>query len=60
MLMPDSASISFQVKGWLASGIKVDKLAIDSNRSRGLGAGVQPFKGVKYLSISHEGVETRC
>jgi AP-3 complex subunit mu len=60
MLMPDSASISFQVKGWLASGIKVDKLTIDTNRSRGLGAGVKPFQGVKYVSVSHEGVETRC
>lgn len=59
-LMPGSASISFQVKGWLASGVKVDKLVVDTQRSRGLGAGVQPYKGVKYLTVSKEGVEVRC
>jgi AP-3 complex subunit mu len=59
-LMPGSASISFQVKGWLASGVKVDKLVIDSSKSRGLGAGVQPYKGVKYLTVSKDGVEARC
>jgi hypothetical protein len=59
-LMPSSATISFQVKGWLASGIRVDKLAIDPQRSRGLGAGVQPYKGVKYVTVSDEGIETRC
>jgi AP-3 complex subunit mu len=59
-LMPTSASVSFQVKGWLASGLKVDKLALDTQRSRGLGAGVQPYKGVKYLTVSEDGVETRC
>jgi AP-3 complex subunit mu len=59
-LMPGSASISFQVKGWLASGVKVDKLVIDSSKSRGLGAGVQPYKGVKYLTVSKDGIEARC
>jgi AP-3 complex subunit mu len=59
-LMPGSASISFQVKGWLASGVKVEKLVIDSNRSRGLGVGVQPYKGVKYLTVSKDGIEARC
>ena len=58
-IMPNSACVSFQVKGWLASGIKVDKLVVDSKRSRGLGAGVQPYKGVKYLTISENGIETR-
>jgi hypothetical protein len=59
-LMPGSASVSFQVKGWLASGIKVEKLVVDNQRSKGLGAGVQPYKGVKYLTISKDGIEARC
>ncbi|KAF1989838.1 hypothetical protein K402DRAFT_371856 [Aulographum hederae CBS 113979] len=59
-LMPSSASVSFQVKGWLASGIKVERLVIDTQRSRGLGAGVTPYKGVKYLTVSRGGVEVRC
>jgi hypothetical protein len=59
-LMPNSASVSFQVKGWLASGIRVEKLVIDSQRSKGLGAGVQPYKGVKYLTVSKDGIEVRC
>jgi hypothetical protein len=59
-LMPTSASVSFQVRGWLASGVKVDKLMVDSSQSRGLAQGVQPYKGVKYVTISQNGVETRC
>lgn len=59
-LMPSSASVSFTVKGWLASGIKVDGLVIDLRKSRGLGEGVKPYKGVKYLTVSRRGVETRC
>ncbi|MCJ1311854.1 hypothetical protein MMC25_005527 [Agyrium rufum] len=59
-LMPTSASVSFSVKGWLASGIKVDGLNVDMRRSRGLGEGVKPYKGVKYLTVSRDGVETRC
>jgi len=59
-LMPTSASVSFQVRGWLASGVKVEKLVIDQTRSRGLAQGVQPYKGVKYLTVSQDGVETRC
>jgi hypothetical protein len=59
-LMPTSASVSFTVKGWLASGVRVEKLALDAARSRGLGAGVQPYKGVKYMTVSKGGVETRC
>lgn len=59
-LMPSSASVSFTVKGWLASGIKVDGLVIDTRKSRGLGEGVKPYKGVKYLTVSRKGVETRC
>ena len=59
-LMPGSASVSFQVKGWLASGIKVEKLVIDTQRSKGLGASVQPYKGVKYLTVSKDGIEARC
>lgn len=59
-LMPSSASVSFSVKGWLASGIRVDGLVIDARKSRGLGEGVKPYKGVKYLTVSKKGVETRC
>ena len=59
-LMPSSASVSFGVKGWLASGIKVDGLVIDTKKSRGLGEGVKPYKGVKYVTVSKQGVETRC
>ena len=59
-LMPSSASVSFSVKGWLASGIRVDGLVLDVRRSRGLGEGVRPYKGVKYLTVSRKGVETRC
>lgn len=59
-LMPSSATVSFSVKGWLASGIKVDGLVIDTKKSRGLGEGVKPYKGVKYLTVSKKGVETRC
>lgn len=59
-LMPSSASVSFSVKGWLASGIKVESLLIDTRKSRGLGEGVKPYKGVKYLTVSRKGIETRC
>ena len=59
-LMPRSAAVSFSVKGWLASGIKVDSLNIDVRKSRGLGEGVKPVKGAKYLTVSKKGVETRC
>ena len=59
-LMPSSASVSFSVKGWLASGIKVEGLVIDVRKSRGLGEGVKPYKGVKYLTVSRKGIETRC
>lgn len=58
--MPSSASVSFSVKGWLASGIRVDGLVLDTRKSRGLGEGVKPYKGVKYLTVSKKGVETRC
>ena len=60
VLMPSSASVSFSVKGWLASGIRVDGLVLDTRKSRGLGEGVKPYKGVKYLTVSRKGLETRC
>lgn len=60
ILMPASASVSFSVKGWMASGVKVDSLNIDPNKSKGLGAGVTPYKGVKYLTVSKQGIEIRC
>ena len=59
-LMPSSASVSFSVKGWLASGIRVEGLVLDARKSRGLGEGVKPYKGVKYMTVSKKGVETRC
>jgi AP-3 complex subunit mu len=52
--------LSFSVKGWLASGLKVESLLVDTKKSRGLGAEVKPYKGVKYLTVSKEGVEVRC
>lgn len=60
MLMPSSATLGFSVKGWLASGLKVDSLTIDTKRSKGLGEGVKPYKGVKYLTVSRDGIEVRC
>ncbi|KAI1196878.1 Adaptor complexes medium subunit family protein [Nemania serpens] len=60
ILMPSSASVSFSVKGWVPSGIKIESIVIDSRKSRGLGEGVKPYKGVKYLTISKGGVEIRC
>ncbi|KAJ5898902.1 AP complex mu/sigma subunit [Penicillium taxi] len=59
-LMPNSASVSFSVRGWLPSGIKVESLNIEQRRSRGLGESVKPYKGVKYLCVSKRGVERRC
>ncbi|KAG9238090.1 Adaptor complexes medium subunit family-domain-containing protein [Amylocarpus encephaloides] len=60
ILMPSSTSVSFAIKGWLASGIKVESLKVDTRKSRGLGEGVKPYKGVKYLTISRSGIEVRC
>ena len=60
ILMPSSANVSFLVKGWLASGIRVESLIIDTRKSRGLGDSVRPYKGVKYLTVSKGGVEIRC
>jgi len=60
VLMPYSARVSFSVKGWLASGIRVESLIVDTKKSRGIGEGVKPYKGVKYLSVSNGGVEVRC
>ena len=59
-LMPRSAALSFSVKGWLPSGLRVDSLVVDPRKSRGLGEGVKPIKGAKYLTVSRKGVETRC
>lgn len=59
-LMPTSATLSFSVKGWLPSGLKVESLLLDTKKSRGLGPEVKPYKGVKYLTVSKEGVEVRC
>jgi AP-3 complex subunit mu len=58
-LMPTSVSVSFNVRGWLPSGIRVDSLNVDVRRSKGLGEGVRPYKGVKYVTVSRKGVERR-
>ncbi|KAF2994703.1 hypothetical protein E8E13_002805 [Curvularia kusanoi] len=60
MLMPSSATLSFSVKGWLPSGIRVESLNLDAKKSKGLGGGVTPYKGVKYLCVSRKGVEARA
>jgi AP-3 complex subunit mu len=60
MLMPSSVNVSFSVKGWLASGLRVDSLSINASASRGLGEGVKPYKGLKYLTVSRNGLEVRC
>jgi AP-3 complex subunit mu len=60
ILMPSSASVNFSVKGWLASGLKIESIILDTKKSRGLGEGVKPYKGVKYLTVSKGGVEIRC
>lgn len=60
ILMPSSASVSFAVKGWLPSGIRIESILLDTRKSRGLGEGVKPYKGVKYLTVSKGGVEIRC
>lgn len=60
MLMPSSAQVGFSVQGWLASGLKVESILLDPRRSRGLGEGVKPYKGVKYLTVSKGGMEIRC
>ncbi|KAK4626722.1 AP-3 complex subunit mu-1 [Fulvia fulva] len=59
-LMPTCVTLSFSVKGWLASGLKVESLLLDMKKSRGLGPEVKPYKGVKYLTVSRQGVELRC
>jgi AP-3 complex subunit mu len=58
-LMPRSVTVSFNVRGWLPSGIKVDSLVIDTRKSRGLAENVKPFKGVKLMTVSRKGVERR-
>lgn len=60
LLMPSSARVSFGIKGWLASGLRVESLGIDQRKSRGVEGGMKLFKGVKYLTASTGGVEVRC
>ncbi|KAL6856486.1 clathrin adaptor, mu subunit [Trichoderma novae-zelandiae] len=55
ILMPSSAAVSFSVKGWLASGLKIESIVLDTRKSRGLSEGVKPYKGVKYLTVSKGG-----
>lgn len=58
--MPLCVRLGFNVRGWLASGLRVESLAIDHRRSKGVGDGVKPYKGVKYLTASEGGIEVRC
>ncbi|RPA73649.1 hypothetical protein BJ508DRAFT_366633 [Ascobolus immersus RN42] len=55
--MPRCALVAFSVKGWVASGVKVESLKVVGGK--GVGEGVRPYKGVKYLSRA-EGVVVRC
>lgn len=55
--MPRSVLVGFSVKGWLASGVRVDSLQVV--HGKGLGEGVKPYKGVKYVTKAG-GVEVRC
>jgi AP-3 complex subunit mu len=57
MAMPRCAIVNFSVKGWLASGVKVDGVKIVGGR--GMGEGVKPYKGVKYITRAG-GIEVRC
>ncbi|KAI5286706.1 hypothetical protein KEM54_006574 [Ascosphaera aggregata] len=59
-LMPNSVSVSFTVRGWVPSGIKVDALNLDPRRSRGVPDTIKPYKGVKYICVSRRGVERRA
>ncbi|KAF8433617.1 Mu homology domain-containing protein [Terfezia claveryi] len=56
-MMPRSVLVGFVVKGWLASGVKVDSLQVV--HGKGLVEGVKPYKGVKYVTKAG-GVEIRC
>jgi hypothetical protein len=60
LLMPTSATASFAVKGWLASGLRVESIMLNLRKSKGVGEAVKPYKGVKYLTVSKKGVEIRC
>lgn len=57
MAMPRCAIVNFSVKGWLASGVKVESLKIVGGK--GMGEGVKPYKGVKYFTKAG-GIEVRC
>jgi hypothetical protein len=57
MAMPRCAIVGFTVKGWLASGVRVDSLKIVGGR--GIGESVKPYKGVKYITRAGS-VEVRC
>jgi len=57
MAMPRCALVAFSVKGWLASGVRVDSLKVVGGK--GLGEGVKPYKGVKYLTKAGD-IEVRC
>ena len=56
-MMPRTVLAGFSVKGWLASGVKVDGLQVV--HAKGVGEGVKPYKGVKYLTKA-SGMEFRC
>ena len=57
MAMPRCALVAFGVKGWLASGVKVESLKVVGGK--GLGEGVKAYKGFKYLTKAGD-IEVRC
>lgn len=58
--MPTAVLVSFEVRGWLASGLRVEDIRINQQSSSSLGEGVKPYKGVKYMTVSKNGIEARC
>ena len=44
-LMPRSASLSFSIRGWLASGIKVEGLTVNTKTSKGTWGGSHAVQG---------------
>lgn len=48
VVLPSHYNVSFTYKGSVPSGLKVDSLQVVS--SQGMGEGVKPYKGVKYLT----------
>ncbi|KAI5299659.1 hypothetical protein KEM56_003066 [Ascosphaera pollenicola] len=50
-LMPNSVSVSFTVRGWVPSGVRVESLNLDMRRSRGVPETIKPYKGVNTNGV---------